>query len=60
MTPFKRPFGDKLLDVIVVNLTDARQEEELESGSPYITLQRKLSKNPLAKCKKKRAKFPKM
>ena len=41
----------ELLDAIVVNLTDARQEAELGSGSLYITIQRKLSKNLLAKYK---------
>ena len=41
----------ELLDAIVVNLTDAGQEAELGSGSLYITIQRKLSKNLLAKYK---------
>jgi len=33
------------LDAIVVNLTDAGQEAELGSGSLYIIIQWKLSKN---------------
>ena len=41
----------ELLDVIVVNLTDANQEAELGSGSLYITLQRKFNKTLLAKYK---------
>ena len=41
----------ELLDAIVVNLTDAGQEAELGSGSLYITIQRKLGKNLLAKYK---------
>ena len=41
----------ELLDAIVVNLTDAGQQAELGSGSLYTTIQRKLSKNLLAKYK---------
>ena len=41
----------ELLDAIVVSLTDAGQEEELGSGSLYITIQRTLGKNLLAKYK---------
>ena len=41
----------ELLDVIVVNLTDANQEAELGSGSFYITLQRKFNKTLLSKYK---------
>ena len=35
----------------MVNLTDAKPEAELGSGSLYITLQRKFNKNLLAKYK---------
>ena len=41
----------ELLDAIVVNLTAAGQEVELGSSSLYITIQRKLGKNVLAKYK---------
>ena len=41
----------ELLDELVVNLTDAKQEAELGSGSFYITLQRKFNNNLLAKYK---------
>ena len=41
----------ELLDALVVNLTDAKQEAELGNGSLYITLQRKFNKNLLAKYK---------
>ena len=41
----------ELLDAVVVNLTDDGQEAELGSGSLYITIQRKLSKNLLARYK---------
>ena len=41
----------ELLDTLVVNLTDAKQEAELGKGSLYITLQRKFNKNLLAKYK---------
>ena len=41
----------ELLDAIVINLTDAGQQAELGSGSLYITIQRKLGKNLLAKYK---------
>ncbi|PFX12673.1 hypothetical protein AWC38_SpisGene23326 [Stylophora pistillata] len=41
----------ELLDALVVNLIDAKQEGELRNGSLYITLHRKFNKNLLAKCK---------
>ena len=41
----------ELLDALVVNLTDAKQEAELGHGSLYITLQPKFNKNLLAKYK---------
>ena len=41
----------ELLDALVVNLADAKQETELGNGSLYITLQRKFNKNLLAKYK---------
>ena len=41
----------ELVDVIVVNLTDANQEAELGSGLLFITLQRKFNKTLLAKYK---------
>ena len=41
----------ELLDALVVNLTNAKQEAELGNGSLYITLQRKFNKNLLAKYK---------
>ena len=41
----------ELLDAVVVNLTDANQEEELGSGSLYITLKCKFNKNVLTKYK---------
>ena len=41
----------ELLDALVVNLTDAKQEAELGNGSLYITLQGKFNKNLLAKYK---------
>ena len=41
----------ELLDALVVNLTDAKQEAELGNGSLYITLQGKFNKNFLAKYK---------
>ena len=41
----------ELLDALVVNLTDTKQEAELGNGSLYITLQRKFNKNLLAKYK---------
>lgn len=41
----------ELLDALVVNLRDAKQEGELGNGSLYITLQRTFNKNFLAKYK---------
>ena len=41
----------ELLDALVVNLTDAKQDAELGNGSLYITLQRKFNRNLLAKYK---------
>ena len=41
----------ELLDGIVVNLKDAKQEAELGNGSLYITLQRKFNKSLLSKYK---------
>ena len=41
----------ELLDALVVNLTNAKQEAELGNGSLYITLQSKFNKNLLAKYK---------
>ena len=38
----------ELLDALVVNLTDAKQDAELGNGSLYITLQRKFNRNLLA------------